>query len=86
MEQPNEHPANQEQIWTNAADEAHKAAAALSEVRDWLQSDWSDTKTLTNEAADARSTVRARLESLKGEIYEFEELLRGGAKSLRNRR
>lgn len=76
----------QEQIWTNAADAAQRAANALSDVRDWLQSDWSDTKTLTDEAANARIAARGRLEDLKAEIYQIEAKLRDGAKSLRERR
>ncbi|WP_331722943.1 hypothetical protein [Nocardia sp. NBC_00511] len=76
----------QEQIFLNAADAAHAAAGSLSDVRDWLQSDWSDTKSLTNEAADARTAVRAKLVSLKEECYQLEQQLREGATSLRNRR
>lgn len=76
----------QEQIFTNAAAAAHNAAAALSDVRDWLNSDWSDQQSLTDEAADARSAVRTKLENLKAEIYEMEEQLRGVAKSLRSGR
>lgn len=76
----------QEQIWTNAADAAQRAANALSDVRDWLQSDWSDTKPLTDEAANARIAARGRLEDLKAEIYQIEAKLRDGAKSLRERR
>ncbi|BAD60539.1 hypothetical protein [Nocardia farcinica] len=76
----------QEQIWTNAADAADRAALALSDVRDWLRSDWSDTKPLTDEAVQARSAAYARLETLKDEIRDLEHQLRGGARSLRDRR
>lgn len=76
----------QEQIWTNAADAAHRAAVALADVRDWLNADWSDQQPPTDEAADARAAVRAKLADLKAEIYGLEDLLRGGARSLRNRR
>lgn len=76
----------QETIFTNAANAADKAALALSDVRDWLRSDWSDSKPLTDEAADARAAVRARVESIKEEVRVLERQLRGGATSLRNRR
>ena len=76
----------QETIFLNAAEAADKAALALSDVRDWLRSDWSDSKPLTDEAADARTAVRARLESIKDEIRDLEHQLRAGATSLRNRR
>ncbi|GGK69216.1 hypothetical protein [Nocardia camponoti] len=76
----------QEVIFLNAADAADCAALALSDVRDWLNSDWSDSKPLTDEAADARAAVRKRLESIKDEIRELEQQLRSGATSLRNRR
>ncbi|MBC7301049.1 MAG: hypothetical protein H5T78_08845 [Nocardia sp.] len=82
---PNSLP-TQETIFTNAAAAADKAALALSEVRDVLKSDWSDTKPLTDEAADARSAVRARVESLKEEVRDLEHQLRRGAASLRTRR
>ncbi|MGF6884449.1 hypothetical protein ABIA39_005684 [Nocardia sp. GAS34] len=76
----------QEQIFTHAAAAARNAASALSDVRDWLNADWPDRQSLTDEAAGARSGVRVKLENLKTEIYDLEEQLRGGAKSLRNRR
>ena len=75
----------QEMIWSNAADAADRAALALSDIRDWLRSDWSDTDPLTDEAVAARAAVRARLESIKDEVRDFEHQLRGGAASLRNR-
>ncbi|MFQ6329174.1 hypothetical protein ACLMAL_23980 [Nocardia sp. CWNU-33] len=55
-------------------------------MRDWLNCDWSDTETLTDEAADACSNARAKLEGLKAEIRQIEENLRRGANSLRDRR
>ncbi|MET8428828.1 hypothetical protein [Nocardia sp. NPDC004860] len=76
----------QEQIFTKAADAAHAAAGALAEARELLWSDWSDTESLTNEAADALTSVHAKLASLKADIYEVEQLLRDGATSLRDRR
>lgn len=75
----------QETIFTNAAEAAHKAAVSLADVRDWLQSDWSDRDSLTDEAADVRSKVRRRLSALKEEAYELEQLLYSGAASLRER-
>ncbi|WP_280471321.1 hypothetical protein [Nocardia cyriacigeorgica] len=76
----------QQAIFTNAADAANRAALALSDVRDWLKSDWSDTKPLTDEAVDARRATYARLETLKDEIRDLENQLRGGAKSLGDRK
>lgn len=76
----------QEQIFTKAAEAAHTAAGSLSDVRDWLQASWSDEKPLTDEAAAARTAVLDKLASLKADIYEVEQRLRGGAKSLGERR
>lgn len=76
----------QETIFANAAEAAGKAALALSDVRDWLRSDWSDRAPLTAEAVAARAAVRARLESIKDEIRDLEHQLRDGATSLRDRK
>lgn len=66
------------QILRNALRDLERANLALSDARDWLNSDWQPIGSpLTDEQAEARTTTRRAIEKARREIEPADYALRG---------
>lgn len=71
MTRPSRRLPTADQILDHAEQALRKASSALSDARDWLQSDWEPPSTaLTEDQADRRTRLRAATAKAKAAIEE----------------